>query len=171
MAGKMHFRFFAWLLFILFLGLSGCFGNSPDKPVEDFYNLYLKIHPIGLPSHEEEKALEPYLSRHLLALINGARLYQEAFIKQHPNDKPPWADGCLFASVFEGPTRFKISNVIANSDGTSTVKVRFGYESFEWEDSVIVRAEAGRFVIDDILMSGAGDFNPAGRLSEHLRYR
>jgi hypothetical protein len=167
----MHFRFIALLVFIWFVGLSSCSGNSPSKPVEDFYNLYLNIHPVGLLNHEEEKVLAPYLSKHLLALIDEARLYQEAFIRQHPNDKPPWVDGCLFASLFEGPSWFKISDVIANPDGTSTVKVHFGYESSEWEDSVIVRVEAGRFVIDDILMSGAGDFNPPGRLSEHLRYR
>lgn len=167
----MHYRFMAWLLLVWCPGLLGCPANSPNKPVEDFYNLYLKTHPNGLPSLEEEKALAPYLSKRLLALIEEARSYQRAFIKQHPNDKPPWADGCLFASLFEGPTRFKISHVIANSDLTSTVTVHFWYESDEWEDSVIVRAEAGRFVIDDILMSGAGDFNPPGRLSERLRYR
>lgn len=29
--------------------------------------------------------------------------------------------------------------------------------------------EGGRYVIDDIVFSGAGEFNPPGRLSERLK--
>ena len=60
-------------------------------------------------------------------------------------------------------------NDAANSDGTSTVSVHFKYETTEWEDSVIVRKEANRFVIDDFVMSGAGQFNPLWRFSEGLK--
>jgi hypothetical protein len=171
-----HARFFFWLLLLGFLGLSGCLGDSPGAPVEDFYRLYLKTHPIGLPTQEQEQAMSPYLSGRLLALIDKARSYQETFKRKYPDDKPPWIEGCLFASLFEGPTRFKVSNIVANADGTSTVKVHFWYETsgdqkFDWEDSVIVRRETKGFVIDDFVMSGAGPFNPARRLSEELKYR
>lgn len=166
-----HTQFISWLIILWLLGLLGCSGDSPRTPVENFYRLYLKIHPVGLPTKEQELAMAPYLSKRLLGLIDEARSYQETFRRQFPDRKPPWVEGCLFASLFEGPTQFKISSVIANSDGTSTVKVHFWYETFEWEDAVIVRKEVNKFVIDDFLMSGAGPFNPPGRLSENLKYR
>jgi hypothetical protein len=167
----LHARFVSWLILLGLLWLSGCSGDSPRTPVEGFYRLYLKTYPIGLPTKEQEQAMAPYLSKRLLGLIDEARSYQEGFKRQFPDEKPPWVEGCLFASLFEGPTRFKISRVVANSDGTSTVTVHFWHETSDWEDAVIVRTEANNFVIDDFLMSGAGPFNPPGRLSERLTYR
>ncbi len=172
----MRIRFIFWLVLLSFLGLSGCSGDSPKATVENFYNLYLKTHPSGLPTKEQERTMAPYLSDRLLGLIDKARSYQEAFKQKYPEDKPPWIEGCLFASLFEGPTRFKVTNIAANPDGTSTVKVHFWYEAsggqkYDWEDAVIVRRETKGFVIDDFVMSGAGPFNPARRLSEELTYR
>jgi hypothetical protein len=165
----MHVRFIAWLILIGLFGASVCCGDSPGTPVDQFYNLYLKLHPSGLPTQAEEEALAPYLSKRLLRLVDTARSCQDAFIRKHPGDKPPWADGCLFASLFEGPTQFKIAKVVANPDGASTVYVHFGNGPAEWEDSVIVIREAGRHVIYDFVMSGAGPFNPPGRFSEGLK--
>ena len=164
-------RFVSCLLLLGLFGLTGFSGDSPAKPVEAFYTLYLKTHSSGLPAQDEERAMAPYLSRRLLGLIDNARSYQEAYKRQHPDDKPPWIEGCLFASVFEGPTKFRVMKVAANPDGTSTVTVHFQYDTFEWDDSVIVRNEAEKFVIDDFVKSGAGPFNPPGRLSEELEYR
>ncbi len=164
-------RFFSWFLLFSFLALSGFSGDSPGRTVEDFYTLCLKMHPIGLPTQEEQRAMTPYLSRRLLGLLDEARSYREVFKREHPGDKPPWVEGCLFASLFEGPTKFKVTKVIAGSDGTSTVTVHVWYEKYEWEDSAIVRSEGKRFVIDDFVMLGAGPFNPPGRLSEELKYR
>ncbi len=167
----MRIRFVSGFLLLCFLGLSGFSGDSPGRPVEAFYTLYLKTHPSGLPARDEEQAMAPYLSGHLLGLLDKARSYQETFKRRHPDDKPPWIEGCLFASLFEGPTKFKVTKVVANPDGTSTVTVHFRYDKYEWEDSVIVRKEAKGFVIDDFVKSGAGPFNPPGRLSEELEYR
>ncbi len=167
----MRVRFVSGFLLLCLLGLSGFSGDSPGRTVEGFYALYLKTHPSGLPAQDEEQAMAPFLSGHLLGLLDKARSYQETFKRRHPDDKPPWIEGCLFASLFEGPTNFKVTKVIANQDGTSTVTVHFWNDSYEWEDSVIVRKEAKGFVIDDVVKSGAGPFNPPGRLSEELEYR
>lgn len=40
-----------------------------------------------------------------------------------------------------------------------------------WEDTVIVTEQRGRYVIDDVLFSGGGPFNPSGRLSDGLKSR
>ena len=149
--------------------MTGCSHVSPETPVERFYALYLELHPSGLPTREQEQTLAPYLSERLLRLLDKARSCQETFKRKYPEEKPPWADGCLFASLFEGPRDFEIVSVAANPDGASTVTVRFRYETYFWEDKVIISREADRFVIDEFVLSGAGPFNPPHRFSEGLR--
>jgi hypothetical protein len=163
-----HTRYITGLVCIGLFILSGCSGNSPEAPVVKFYTLYLKLHPSGLPTPAEKQAMAPYLSEHLLILIENARSCRNAYIRDHPDDKPPWDDGCLFASVFEGPESFSIKNIVKKPDGTTSVVVRFRYKTAEWEDTVLVRKEAKVFVIDDFVMSGAGPFNPPWRFSEGL---
>lgn len=165
----MRAQLIAWLVLLGLFAAFGCSSDSPSTPVSEFYALYLKLHPSGLPTQEETQAMAPYLSERLLQLIDKARSCQDTYKREYPEDKPPWADGCLFASLFEGPTHFKITHVAVNSDGTSTVSIHFSYKTTEWEDSVIVRKEANRFVIDDFVMSGEGPFNPPWRFSEGLK--
>jgi hypothetical protein len=148
-------------------------AETPSTIVARFYTLYLKLGPVGLPTRKQEQAIAPFLSHRLRELFKQARSHQAVFMRKHPDEKPPWADGCLFASLFEGPKRFKMSSVARQADGTSRVTVHFWYDerSAGWEDAVVVREEDGRFVIDDILLSGAGPFNPPGRLSENLKWQ
>jgi len=90
---------------------------------------------------------------------------------QKADDKPPFVDGCLFASLFEGPKAFKVGTAVAEGSG-SKVKVHFtADEGVAWDDEVIVVKEDGRDVIDDVLLSGIGQFNPPGRLSTNLASR
>jgi hypothetical protein len=62
---------------------------------------------------------------------------------------------------------------VPGSAGAWKVHVHFWYEAGTegWEDVVLVRKEHDRYVIDDVLLTGAGPFNPAGRLSEVLQVR
>lgn len=164
-------RWVPWVFLPWFTGLIGCSSITPRTPVDNFYKVYLKMKPVGLPTKEQEQKMAPYLSKRLLELMDEARNYQEEFRRQSPEDIPPWVDGCLFASLFEGPDRFEIVDLVPNPDETWTVKVHFGYVTYEWEDLVIIGTEGQRYVIVEILMSGAGDFNPPGRLSGNLKYR
>ena len=87
---------------------------------------------------------------------------------EHPGEKPPLVDGCLFASLFEGPTSFEVAAAHA-ADGVTRVPVKFRYgEEAAWQDVIVLTRERDRFVIDDIEFAGAGPFNPPGRLSEAL---
>jgi Protein of unknown function (DUF3828) len=148
-------------------------ADTPATVVDAFYKTYLRLRPDGLPSARQQKAMSPYLSEHLMTLMTQARAVQDRAIREHPDEKPPWADGCLFASLFEGPKRFKVSRVSQQADGSFRVDVHFWYEEGTpgWEDAVVVRKESGRWVIDDVLLSGAGPFNPPGKLSDNLAWR
>jgi hypothetical protein len=167
------------------LVLAACAGSAPprapvpcaglDEPegvVCRFYQIYLETRPVGLPTPPEQRLLAPYLTTDLLALMEGARAYGADFEAAHPDEKPPFVDGTLFTSLFEGADRFEIVRSEPTTSGGALVIVRFGYEDLEpWEDTVIVMRRGDRYAIDDIVFSGVGTFNPAGRLTEVLSWR
>jgi hypothetical protein len=133
-----------------------------------FYTTYLEVRPSGLPTPAQEAALEPWLSTRLETRLADARRVQADFRERHPGEKPPLVDGCLFASLFEGPTSFTVGIATA-AGGVTRVPVRFRYGSeAQWEDVIVLTREGGAYVIDDIEFAGAGPFNPPGRLSDRL---
>jgi hypothetical protein len=166
------------------LALAACTGSAPprasaacagvDEPegvVCRFYQAYLETRPVGLPTPEQERLLAPYLTT-VLARMDEARGYRAAFEAEHPDEKPPFVDGTLFTSLFEGADRFEIVRSVPTANGGAVVTVRFGYDDLEpWEDAVVVIREGGRYAIGDIVFSGVGVFNPAGRLTEVLSWR
>ena len=163
----------AWLIAFAALGAPATAGGAgePATVVQQFYEKYIKLSPAGLPTAAQQKELAPYLSRRLLGLMDAARAYQEKEAKAHPDDKPPFVDGCLFASLFEGPKAFKVGTTVAEGKD-SKVKVHFtADEGVAWDDEVVVVKEDGRYVIDDVVLSGIGQFNPPGRLSTNLASR
>ena len=146
-------------------------GKDPAAPVRDFYAKYVQLKPPGLPTAAQQKTLSPYLSHRLMGLMDAARAYSEQAAKAHPDEKPPFVDGCLFASLFEGPKAFQVGQATADGEGWK-VRVHFtGEQGVAWDDDVLVVREDGRYVIDDVLFSGAGPFNPPGRLSTNLESR
>src|SRR4029450_11407943 len=105
----------------------------------------------GLPDKPAMKALSPFFSSHLVELFDSARKYQDDFSKRSPDEKPPFVEGCMFSSLFEGPTSFEIGRTEKMPDGKSKVFVRFSYVDSEnpknnvsWEDAVIVATEKNR---------------------------
>lgn len=100
--------------------------------------------------------------------MDAARRVQAQFRTENPGEKPPLVDGCLFASLFEGPTSFTVEAATTGS-GVTRVPVQFRYwTDAAWQDVVVLVREGSGYVIDDIEFSGAGPFNPPGRLSDAL---
>ena len=167
------------------LVLAACAGSAPprapapcagtDEPegvVCRFYQVYLETRPVGLPTPEQQRLFAPYLTTELLALMDEARAYGADFEAAHPDEKPPFVDGTLFTSLFEGADRFEIVRSEPTANRAAVVTVRFGYDDVEpWEDAVVVTRQGDRYAIDDIVFSGVGAFNPAGRLTEVLSWR
>lgn len=142
--------------------------DTPEGAVCGFYTRYLEVRPAGLPTSTQQAILAAWLSDGLEARFDEARQRQERFRAEHPGEKPPLVDGCLFASLFEGPTSFRTQTAIANGGVTRVpVEFRYGNEA-AWQDVILLAREGDRFVIDDIEFAGAGPFNPPGRLSDAL---
>lgn len=143
-------------------------ADTPEGTVCSFYTRYLEVRPSGLPTPEQQAALAPWLSDSLEARFDAARRVQAQFRAENPGEKPPLVDGCLFASLFEGPTAFTVEPAVTVG-GVTRVPVRFRYGTeAAWQDVVVLEREGPGYAIDDIEFAGAGPFNPAGRLSEAL---
>lgn len=146
---------------------------SPDEIVIGFYHTYLAFHRSGLPDKRELAALSSFLSERLRARVVAAQEFQRAFIARYPDEKPPWVEGDLFSSLFEGPTEFAIESVTATGE-RSTVVVGFSYRGpaagdfVRWTDTVVVTREKGQWRIDDLEYHGNWAFRPGNRLSEVL---
>ena len=142
--------------------------GSPEATVCSFYTRYLEVRPTGLPTPEQQAALAPWLSDGLEARLDAARRVQAQFRAENPSEKPPLVDGCLFASLFEGPTSFSVE-AATTGGGVTRVPVQFRYGTeATWQDVVVLVREGSGYAIDDIEFAGAGPFNPPGRLSEAL---
>lgn len=149
--------------------LVACASAPPATPrdaVSAFYTEYIHQRSPGLPEGPALERMRPMLSERLYGLIANALQYSSDYEKAHPGDKPPFVDGDAFTSNFEGADRFEI----VSADGNE-VTVKFHYETSGWNDVVVVKEERGRYVIDDVKFGGAGEFNPAGVLSESLQTR
>jgi len=143
-------------------------ATTPEGAVCGFYTRYLEVRPAGVPTTEQQAALAPWLSDRLEARLDDARRVQHQFRVQNPGEKPPLVDGCLFASLFEGPTSFAVGTA-ATGTGIMRVPVQFRYgNDVTWQDVIVVKREGAAYVIDDIEFAGAGPFNPPGRLSDAL---
>lgn len=150
---------------------------GPSDVVRDFYATYLKSGQTGLPTGKELDRLRPFLSKDLLHLMAGAEAYQKDYATKNPDDKPPFIEGDLFSSLFEGPTSFAVDSAKKAGAGYQ-VGVRFEYRDpngksapTRWRDVVDVKAEEGRFVIDDVELLGNWEFKAGRRLREVLAAR
>jgi hypothetical protein len=173
------------IILTLFNGCSKTHStNLPGNVVEHFYKTYLSKRTGGLPYGAGREELRPFLSDNLYRLINEALEYQKRFIASHPEEpsssggpaviyKPPFIDGDYFSSLYEGPKSFKVIKTEAGPNSSFSVHVQFVYDQTVagWEDIIIVIKQRGVYVIDDVIYSGAGDFNPKGRLTDRLKYR
>jgi hypothetical protein len=170
------------IIITLFLALS-CAAAVPSETdpatlAFKFYSSYQDIGPCGIPQPADLQKLEPLFTTRLRSLLHEARRYQSAYAKRHPEDKPPFVDGDLFTSNFEGFKTFSVGVVKQQAGGAYRVEVTLSYWEVndpkaivKWTDAIIVVREQGRLLIDDFEFLGTWPFAQKGRLSDLLRER
>ncbi len=147
-------------------------GPPPPSPVlVAFYTLRIASRTTGAPTTAELAQFKPFLSDTLSALLAAAGALRDREARRTPNEKPPFVEGDLYSSLFEGPTSFVVLRDSAAARAGKSV-VQFTYvsngDSFTWTDTVKL-GRKGRFeVIEDVLYGGAGDFNNHGTLRSTL---
>lgn len=135
---------------------------TPEAAVRAFYAAYHAKSFTGLPPAAELAGIKDYLSPTLLAALQAAGAKQARCLKAHPDDKPPWVEGDLFTSNFEGFTAFTPAAPTATGP-KATVPVDFEYtengKTFKWRDQVVVVRVGARWLVDDVrYRKAAGGF-------------
>lgn len=155
--------------------LTGCFGAAARTPtglVERFYEKRIDLEITGAPTADELEALAPYLTPELYRLLEEAGALRDREAAAAPDEKPPFADGDLFSSLFEGPTGFRIVDEQAQGD-RHRIAVRFtsthGGESVGWQDTIVVVPDDGEHAIDDVEYGGKWKFATRGTLRANLQ--
>jgi len=147
-------------------------SDGPADAVRGLYRTLSGERVRGAPSPKQLEVLAPYLSTDLLQLLSAARELHDRERAQRPGEKPPFNDGDLFSSLFEGPTSFEVA-AGSQRHGEHRLPVRCTYESptgtIRWTDEVVVRREGGRWVVADIEYGGEWDFANRGSLAAQLR--
>jgi hypothetical protein len=145
--------------------------SSASGTADRFYRTYLKLQLRGLPNEKELKVLSPLITSDLKQLFVAAMSEEEKFVQEHPDEKPPWGDGDLFTSLFEGAQSFRLGTPIKRG-GCTEVPVHLAYSqggsTTRWSDVlVLVRTQDG-WRVWDILLQGEWAFKNGPSLRKVL---
>ena len=148
--------------------------QSPEAFAARFYRTYLRLKVNGLPDAKQFKALSPLLSPDLRQLFEDAKREQEKFIKENPDEKPPWIEGDLFTSLFEGAQSFKVGSSQARGEYREVpvrLQYRTGKEVTRWSDTLVLARTKTGWQVWDILLKGEWQFKQGGSLRDILKAR
>jgi hypothetical protein len=165
----------ALLLIFITFGQNVAFGQisqSPTTVAKNFYAKYLELKIRGLPDSDQLKGISPFFSSEIIAIIKADLRKQERFIKKHPDEKPPWNEGDLFSSLFEGATSYKIGATRVTGNAAQ-VDVKLtnaeGTPQSTWNDTALLKLTGGRWAITNILFKGKWQFKSGGSLLKALK--
>ncbi|MFM7627498.1 MAG: hypothetical protein ACKO7G_13765 [Gammaproteobacteria bacterium] len=156
---------------------------APEQVVADLYAALASLRPSGAPTDAQRATLSPLLSAELTGLLQRANAARSAARAAAPSEKPPFTDGDLFSSIFEGPTGYAVGRPVSGADvpggrlGDVRVPVTLthaadaaaGGKATTWTDTALLREENGRFVVADIVFGGDWDFANKGSMTSALR--
>jgi Protein of unknown function (DUF3828) len=173
---KRKVSFGAALILVLCLSAALAAAQVPDiralAVTQNFYDKYLELKIRGLPDKDHAQDISRYFSAEVNALIARDLRKQEVFIKKHPDEKPPWAEGDLFSILFEGATAFKIGKMrVVGGTRQVDVHLRFqdGTNKSKWTDTAVLKRVGRKWVITNILYKGKWQFKSSSSLMNALR--
>lgn len=145
-------------------------AESPSHVVSEFYTARIASKLTGAPTPTELTQIAPFLADTLRSLLAAADRMRDADMKLAPDEKPAFAEGDLFSSLFEGVTSFRVVEDSVTPAGR--VPVRFTYadakDTTTWTDAVQVMREHDRYVIADVAYGGKWAFANGGSLRASL---
>lgn len=147
---------------------------TPAEVVGGFYAALQASGLRGAPTAEQLAQIERWLDPSLRDLLREARRAHDAARAAAPTEKPPFNDGDLFTSLFEGPAAFTVVAVESPAqDSSRRVTVAFTQGELpnvtRWQDYVILRPGEGGFRVVDVEYGGNWDFANRGSLVQSLR--
>ena len=163
------------------VAVAACRPSAPSSPSESaaqFYTLLDGLGVRGVPDSLALDAVAPYLDSTLLGLLTDARHTRDDFRRRFPSDKPPFVDGDMFSSLFEGNTSFAIRSTAARGETTLVVMAftnSLQPPTVAWTDTLVVVPRASpapmspQFVIADLRYGAGWDFANRGSMVASLR--
>jgi hypothetical protein len=155
-------------------------GKTKDlAPSDVVVQFYVTLELTGvrtLPDPRAMPALEPYLTPELYAGLQHARHQRDSAAAASPTEKPPFADGNLFSSLFEGHSTYVVQKTAARGD-TVAVPVAFSNTdqtpAVQWTDTLVVVNTAvdgaePRWRVADLRYGGDWEFGYRGSLLKVL---
>jgi hypothetical protein len=162
------------LAVVYLLAVAACRSQpeaDPKAVVQQFYSATIAGKVSGAPTTEQLATLAPYLSDTLHALLVAARKRNETDAARAPDEKPAFAEGDLFSSLFEGPNAVEVlADSARGAARVATVRMTHtgATPAVTWIDHVVlVRGKRG-YVIDDVEYGGPWDFASKGTLKSSL---
>lgn len=147
-------------------------ARTPTEAASRFYGAYLKLKVRGLPDSAQRKVLWPLLSEDLRRMFDIAKQEQERFIKENPEEKPPWIEGDLFSSLFEGASAFRVGPATVHGGRTEVaiyLAYREGGDTVRWTDTLILTRTKDGWLVWDIIFNGDWPFKSGESLRGVLR--
>lgn len=163
---------FAFIGVIFVLGTGIAAAQDAAEVTDNFYATLGDLNIRGLPDKDQLKEITPFLSSDVIAIIKRDQKKQAAFIKKHPDEKPPWAEGDLFSSLFEGRTQYGLGKTrTKGSTREVDVYLQFNGETdkAKWTDTAVLKKAGGKWVITNILFKGKWLFKTGGSLLKALK--
>ena len=142
---------------------------DPAEAAKAFYTELRAREVQGLPKGQDWVALAPRVSEELAEAIRGAQAEQAEAIKNAPCEKPPWIEGDLFSSLFEGVQHFVIGKAKVDGDKAEvpvTCTYSEGGMTSKWTDTMLMVKTAKGWLLDDMRFGGEWDFANKGTLKQ-----
>lgn len=144
--------------------------------ISAFYDIVMSERQSGVPSMEMRTRLRPVISPELDRLLGQAAEAERRHTMRTNNSEPPYLQGDIFSSLFEGATAYEVGSCATKNDETIACVVSLSHEvegeAFEWKDRVLLTIsanDANVFLVDDIAYGGEWDFASRGTLKASLR--
>lgn len=146
-------------------------SKDPETAARVFYTELRRLGVSGLPEETAWEKLRGFCSESLGGALDRAVKEQAEFMRKFPDEKPPWIEGDLFSSLFEGPRQFQVGKAKVQGE-MAEVPVECSYtegdETTKWIDVLILSKSGDAWLIDDVRYGGEWDFANSGTLKEAL---
>lgn len=119
----------------------------------------------GLPDDAQMQALAPLLAPELREAFEAARAWQRGEIermqREGSEDKPPFVEGDLFSSLFEGAQSARAVSAQPDQDRIVVTLDRSygeGADRVQWQDRAVLKRVGDAYLLDDIEYGGDWTF-------------
>lgn len=152
-------------------------SSEQKHTIKSFYNLIISEKYSEIPDSNQLFKIKPYISVHLQKLLVEARNIENSIAAEQTEPAPPFIEGSIFTSLFEGPdslTGIKTDSTVKNAflvelEYKNTADLPGADTTVTWNDRVFLIKENSTWVIDDIELLGNWDFAREDRVTSILK--